>query len=395
MARLSLKDLDVRDKRVLVRVDFNVPLGDDGKIMDDTRIRASLPTIKYIIEQGGIPVLVSHLGNPKGEPDPKLSLAPVAERLMQLLNRKIVFAPDCIGDDVNGMAKSLKAGDVMLLENTRFHAREKGNDPDFSKQIAALGDLYVNDAFGTAHRAHASVVGVAAYFENAACGLLMEKEIEYLGKVLKNPERPLLAIIGGSKVSTKMHVLFNLVNKVEHLVVGGRMCFTFFRAKQYTIGDTRYERDLVDDVEELLGYRRLYLPDDIVVVTDAKPGIPTKVVPAAHIPHYVKGVDIGPKTREQITQFIKEAKTIVWNGPMGIFEIDDFSHGTAAVAHAMAEATEQGATTIAGGGETIAALKKFGLMDKISHVSTGGGATLEFLEGKLLPGIRVLKHKAA
>lgn len=393
MARLSVKDLDLKDKRVFVRVDFNVPIDDDGRIMDDTRIRASLPTIQYIIEHGGIPILASHLGNPKGEPDSKLSLAPVAERLMQLLNQKIVFAPDCIGDDTQRMARSLKPGDIMFLENTRFHAREKGNDPDFSKQLATLADLYVNDAFGTAHRAHASVVGVALNFENAACGLLMEKEITYLGKVLRDPERPLVAIIGGSKVSTKMHVLFNLVNKVEHLVVGGRMCFTFYRAKQYTIGDTRYERDLVDDVEELLGYRRLYLPDDIVVVTDAKPGVPTKVVPAAHIPHYVKGVDIGPKTREEITRFIKEAKTIVWNGPMGIFEIDDFSHGTAAVAHAMAEATARGATTIAGGGETIAALKKFGVIDKMSHVSTGGGASLEFLEGKLLPGIKVLKKK--
>jgi phosphoglycerate kinase len=281
----------------------------------------------------------------------------------------------------------------MLLENTRFHDEEKNNDQDFARNLASLADLYVNDAFGTAHRSHATVVSLPKLFDTPACGFLMEKEIHYLGGLLHDPARPFLAIIGGSKVSTKMHVLFNLVNKVEHLVVGGRMCFTFYRAKQYTIGDTRYERDLVDDVEELLGYRRLYLPDDIVVVTDAKPGVPVKIVPAAHIPHYVKGVDIGPKTREEIRQFIKEANTIVWNGPMGIFEIDDFAGGTEAVALAMAEATERGATTVIGGGETIAACRKFRVLDKMSHVSTGGGASLEFLEGKMLPGIKALKDK--
>lgn len=386
----TVADLDLKGKRVFVRVDFNVPLDENSHIIDDTRIRAALPTINYILDHDGIPILSSHLGRPKGKRDPRASLAPVAERLVKILDRKIVFAADCIGEDTKRLAQGLKPGDVMLLENTRFHPGEKSNDPEFAKELAALADLYVNDAFGAAHRAHASVVGVPRHFEKPAAGFLVEKEVKYLGGLLKDPPRPLVAIIGGAKVSTKMPVLANLVKRVEHLIIGGRMCFTFYKAKQYSIGATAYEEEFIGEVTKLLDNKQLYLPDDIVVAKDAQAGVPTEVVPAAHIPEGVKGVDIGPRSRERIRAFIAEARSIVWNGPLGIFEIDEFAHGTAAIAEAMAQATARGATTVAGGGETVAALKKFHVADKITHVSTGGGASLEFLEGKVLPGIEAL-----
>jgi phosphoglycerate kinase len=393
MPKLSVRDLPVKGKKVFVRVDFNVPLDEHLNITDDTRIKAALPTIQYILEHGGIPILASHLGRPKGEVIPKLSLAPVAKRLEELLKRKVIFAQDCIGDDVKNIAEGLKEGDIVLLENTRFHPEEKKNDANFSKELADLADLYVNDAFGSAHRAHASVEGIAHHFENPAGGFLMEKELKYLEGSLKNPQKPLLAIIGGAKVSTKIGVIKNLLQKVDNLVIGGGMCFTFLKAKGYSIGTSLCEDDLLDEAKNLISNTKIYLPIDVVIAKEPKPGNPTKTVDASSIPSDYCGVDNGEQTTNEICAFIKKAKTIVWNGPMGIFEIDEFSQGTAKVAHAIADATAAGAISIVGGGDTIAALSKFKLLDTVSHASTGGGASLEFLEGKELPGIKVLKEK--
>ncbi len=393
MAKLSVKDLDLKGKKVFTRVDFNVPLDDNLSITDDTRIRAALPTVTYILEKGGIPILASHLGRPKGKVDPKMSLAPVAKHLEKLLNRKVIFAKDCVGSEVAALAQGLKEGDILLLENTRFHPEEKKNDESFSKELASLADLYVNDAFGTAHRAHASVVGVAMHFKEPACGFLMEKEIEYLEDALKDPKRPLMAIIGGAKVSTKIGVIRNLLKNVDTLAIGGGMCFTFFKAQGYTIGRSLCEEDFLNEAKELLDNPKIYLPVDIVVAPAAEQGQPTKIVNAAAIPDDHTGVDIGEKARGDITSRIAQAKTIVWNGPMGIFEIDAFARGTQTIAQAVADATALGAISIVGGGDTIAALRKFDLIDKVSHASTGGGASLEYLEGKELPGIKILKDK--
>ncbi len=393
MAKFSVKDLAINGKKIFVRVDFNVPFDEDMKITDDTRIRSSLPTIKYILEQGGIPVIASHLGRPKGKVNPKMSLAPVARRLTELLHRKVIFAPDCIGDEVKKLAEGLKQGDILLLENTRFHPEEKNNDPNFSRELASLADFYVNDAFGSAHRAHASVAGIASYFDEPACGFLMEKEIEYLEDTLKNPQRPLLAIIGGAKVSTKIGVIKNLLNNVDNLVIGGGMCFTFYKAKGYNIGKSLCEDEFIDVAKELLDNTKIYLPVDVLIARAPEQGNLIENVDASVIPDDYCGVDIGEKAKQDIVEFIKKAKTIVWNGPMGIFEIDDFSKGTEAVANAVADATAGGAISIVGGGDTVAALSKFDLRDKVSHVSTGGGASLEYLEGKELPGIKILKEK--
>jgi len=393
MAKLSVKDLDVKNKKVFTRVDFNVPLGQNLTITDDTRIKAALPTITYILDNGGIPILASHLGRPKGKVDPNLSLAPVAKRLGELLNRTVIFASDCVGDEVKKIADGLKPGDVLLLENTRFHPEEKENDPHFSKELASLAELYVNDAFGTAHRAHASVVGVAEYFKEPACGFLMEKEIAYLEDALKKPKRPLLAIIGGAKVSTKVGVIRNLLTSVDNLIIGGGMCFTFFKVKGYGIGKSLCEDDFLDEARALISEPKIYLPTDIIVAPTAQHGQPMTAVNADAIPDNQVGVDIGEKTRNEIAELIAQAKTIVWNGPMGIFEIDDFSKGTYSVAKAVAAATSAGAISIVGGGDTIAALRKFNLLDKVSHASTGGGASLEYLEGKELPGVKILKDK--
>jgi len=393
MAKLSVKDLSIKGKKVFVRVDFNVPFDEDMKITDDTRIRSSLPTIKYILEQGGIPVIASHLGRPKGKVNPKMSLVPVARRLTELLHRKVIFAPDCVGDEVKKLAKGLKQGDILLLENTRFHPEEKNNDPNFSRELASLADFYVNDAFGSAHRAHASVAGIASYFDEPACGFLMEKEIEYLEDTLKNPQRPLLAIIGGAKVSTKIGVIKNLLNNVDNLVIGGGMCFTFYKAKGYNIGKSLCEDEFIDVAKELLDNTKIYLPVDVLIARAPEQGNLIENVDASVIPDDYCGVDIGEKAKQDIVEFIKKAKTIVWNGPMGIFEIDDFSKGTEAVANAVADATSGGAISIVGGGDTVAALSKFDLRDKVSHASTGGGASLEYLEGKELPGIKILKEK--
>lgn len=393
MAKLSVKDLSINGKKVFIRVDFNVPLDEDLTITDDTRIRSSLPTIKYVLDKGGIPVIASHLGRPEGKVNPKMSLAPVARRLTELLHRKVIFAPDCIGDEVKKLAEGLKQGDILLLENTRFHPEEKNNDPNFSRELASLADFYVNDAFGSAHRAHASVEGVTSYFDEPACGFLMEKEIEYLEDTLKNPQRPLLAIIGGAKVSTKIGVIENLLNNVDNLVIGGGMCFTFYKAKGYNIGKSLCEDEFIDVAKELLDNTKIYLPVDVLIAKALEQGSFIENVDASAIPDDYCGVDIGEKAKQDIAEFVKKAKTIVWNGPMGIFEIDDFSKGTRAVANAVADATSGGAISIVGGGDTVAALSKFDLRDKVSHASTGGGASLEYLEGKELPGIKSLKVK--
>ena len=393
MGKLSIRDLNLKGKRTFLRVDFNVPLDEDQKITDDTRIKAALPTIEYIINQGGIPIIASHLGRPKGKVDPKLSLEPVAKHLEKLLNRKVIFVRDCVGDEVKKTVQTLKPGDILLLENTRFHPEEKANDPEFARQLAGLADFYVNDAFGAAHRAHASVEGITHYFEDPAAGFLMEKELNYLEGVLKHPVTPVLAIIGGAKVSTKLGVLKNLIKVVQNIVVGGGMCFTFYKAKGYKIGKSLCEDDFLEQAKSLLNEEKIYIPVDVVVAPELKSGVEMKEVDVKEIPDNYYGVDIGSNSIDDITQYIKSARTIVWNGPMGIFEIDEFSKGTRAIAQAIAEATARGATSIVGGGDTVASLKKFNMMDRFSHISTGGGASLEFLEGKELPGIKALKDK--
>ena len=393
MAKLSVKNLSINGKKVFIRVDFNVPLDEDLEITDDTRIRSSLPTIKYILDQGGIPVIASHLGRPEGKVNPKMSLAPVAHRLTELLHRKVIFAPDCVGDEVKKMVQALNTGDILFLENTRFHPEEKRNDPDFAKELASFADLYVNDAFGTAHRAHASVAGVAVHFDKPACGFLMAKEIELLEAVLKRPRRPFLGIVGGAKVSTKIGGIRNLLKIVDHLIIGGGMCFTFYKARGYEIGKSLCEDAFLDEATVLLNNQKIYLPVDVLVAKELKKGSPTECVEACNMPADYYGVDIGEKTRKDIAQMVSRVKTIVWNGPMGIFEIDEFTKGTAHVARSIADATTKGVVSIVGGGDTIAALSKYGLRDEVTHVSTGGGATLQFLEGKKLPGIEALKDQ--
>jgi len=393
MAKLSVKDLDLAGKKVFLRVDFNVPLDENLNIRDDTRIKAALPTIQYIIEQGGMPIIASHLGRPKGKVDAKSTLEPAANRLEMLLDRKVLFLKDCIGDEVKKIAGALRPGDVLLLENLRFHIEETNNDAKFARELASLADLYVDDAFGAAHRAHASVEAIAHNFENPAAGFLMEQEIRYLDSALKDPKRPLLAIIGGAKVSTKIGVIKNLLNTVDRLAIGGGMCFTFYKAKGYTIGKSLCEDELLYEAKAAMNSPKLYLPVDVLIAKEAQAGSATQNVAATAIPEDQMGVDIGAKSVANIIDFIKEAKTIVWNGPMGIFEIDRFARGTEFVAKAVATATKAGAVSIVGGGDTISALKKFNLVNAVSHASTGGGASLEYLEGKELPGVKVLKEK--
>ena len=392
MAKLSVKDLELAGKKVFVRVDFNVPLDENLNIADDTRIKAALPTISYIIDKGGMPIIASHLGRPKGKVDAKLSLEPVAHRLEMLLNRDVRFARDCIGDEVKKLVAEMRPGDVLLLENLRFHIEETKNDEGFAHELSSIADLYVNDAFGAAHRSHASVDAIAYNFSDPAAGFLMEKELQYLDGALREPKRPLLAIIGGAKVSTKIGVIKNLLNTVDKLFIGGGMCFTFYRAKGYAIGKSLCEEELLQEAEAAVNNSKVYLPEDVLVATEAAAGNPTQTVAADAIPDDFMGVDIGAKSVAQVIDFIKEAKTIVWNGPMGIFEIGGFAKGTEFVAKAVATATKAGAVSIVGGGDTIAALKKFDLVDAVSHASTGGGASLEYLEGKKLPGIEALKE---
>ncbi len=388
--KMSIKDLDLKGKTVFIRVDFNVPLSPDGKeISSDKRIRASLPTIKYALEQSAGVILASHLGRPKGKPRPEMSLKPVAERLSELLGKPVIIAPDCVGAETAKLKPA--PGTVLLLENLRFHKQEEENDPEFSKQLASLADVYVNDAFGTAHRAHASTVGMVAYLPVAAAGLLMDKEIEWLTKATKHPDRPCVALLGGAKVSDKIEVIQNLIKVVDKLLIGGAMAYTFMRAKGESTGKSLVEEDKIELAKELLAAHsdKLVLPTDHIVVKEIKPGA------ANHASEIIAAddfaVDIGPKTVETYAGIIKGAKTIIWNGPMGIFEMPPFDKGTVALAKAVAES---GAVSVVGGGDSEKAIKTAGVADKITHVSTGGGASLEFLAGLDLPGVVALTDKA-
>lgn len=398
MNKMTLHDFDFQNKRALVRVDFNVPLDDNLNITDDTRITASLPTINFLLEKGARVILMSHLGRPKGKPNPKYSLKPAAVRLSQLLDKEVKLAPDCIGVELESMVNNLKAGEIMVLENLRFHEEEEKNDPEFAKKLAALGDVYVNDAFGSAHRAHASTEGVTRLMSPCLAGFLLEKEIDYLGRAVGNPERPYTAILGGAKISGKIDVIQNLMSKVDTLIIGGGMMYTFFKTQGFEIGKSLLERDKIDLAKQILSDAsskniHLLLPTDTVVANAISNDAVTKTVSIDAIPSDMIGVDIGPDSIKLFTDAIASSKTVVWNGPMGVFEISKFAAGTNAIAYALTQVTEKGGTTIVGGGDSTAAVTQMGLQDKVSHVSTGGGASLEFLEGKILPGVAALTDK--
>ena len=390
----SIQDINVEGKKVLVRVDFNVPIDENGSITDDRRIREALPTIIYLREHNAKVILMSHLGRPKGKFNSKYSLKPVAERLSDKLGADVKLANDVIGDEVLAMAANLKEKDVMLLENVRFYEEEEKNDKEFSKKLAELGDIYVNDAFGTAHRAHASTAGVAEYL-TSAIGFLIKKELDIMGKALTAPVRPFIAILGGAKVSDKIGVIENLLDKVDTLLIGGGMAFTFYKAMGYEIGKSILEPDKVELAGEILKKAeakgvKMLLPVDIVIAPEFNNDSPSKTVSADMIPEDQMGLDIGENTRRIFTEIIKNAKTVVWNGPMGVFEMESFAKGTFALAKAMSECT---GTTIVGGGDSAAAVEQLGFADKMTHISTGGGASLEFLEGKALPGIEAIENK--
>ncbi len=395
MSKKTIKDVEVSHKRVLVRVDFNVPLSPDGKVLDDFRIRAALPTINYLVEHQAKVILMSHLGRPKGKVVESLRMDPVAKKLSEISGFKVKKLDDCIGEEVKKEVFSMNDGDIILLENLRFYKGEKENDPEFAKELASLGELYVDDAFATAHRVAASTVGVAAYLP-AVAGFLMEKEIESLTKILTAPEHPYVAILGGAKVSDKIGVIQNLMDKVDAFLIGGGMCFTFLKAKGYKIGYSLCEDEKIPFAKELLEEAKkrnikVILPADVVSVPEVKETAPSKVVDIEEIPKDGIGVDIGPRTIENFKKVLSTAKMIVWNGPLGVFEIEKFAKGTYAIAEYLGEL--KGVTTVAGGGETAAALRKFGADKKITHVSTGGGAFLKFLEGHSLPAIDVLEDK--
>ncbi len=395
MNKLIITDIDFKGKTVLVRVDFNVPLDKNQKITNDRRIVASLPTIKKIVEDGGRAVLCSHLGRPKGKVVPEMSLKPVAVRLSELLGMEVKFAPDCVGEETLMMSQSLKDGEVLLLENLRYHKEETDNDPSFAKELSKHGQLFVNDAFGTAHRAHASTEGVTKFIETCAGGYLMKKEIEYLDSALADPKRPFVAVLGGAKISGKIDVIENLLDKVDAILVGGGMIFTFFKAMGKNIGDSLLEEDKIDLARETLFQAeskgvKFLLPVDCLVADEISETAKVQVVPADNIPDGLKGLDIGPESIKQFCEILRDAKTVLWNGPMGVFEIEQFSKGTIEIAKQMAEITTQGTVTIVGGGDSAAAVSKAGLDGMMSHVSTGGGASLEFLEGKTLPGLAAL-----
>jgi phosphoglycerate kinase len=403
MPKLSIKDLDLKGKRVFIRVDFNVPLK-DGRIGDDTRLRASLPTVQYALDAGATAVLASHLGRPKGKKNPSLSLRPVADRFGELLGRPVEFVDECVGDEVKRAIDRVHAisspvspaGGALLLENLRFHPEEENNDPQFSAALAALADLYVDDAFGAAHRAHASVEGITHYLQPAAAGLLMERELRYLGHVLDSPDRPFIAILGGAKVSDKIEVIENLLGKVNGLIIGGAMAYTFFKSRGVPIGRSLVEDDKLDAARSIEAHAvsrgvRLALPVDHVVADRVEAGAAHEVLAIGDAKIGDRyGVDIGPATARAYETLLADAKTVVWNGPMGVFEIDAFAAGTNAVARAVANVK---GTTIVGGGDSIAAIRKAGMADRVTHISTGGGASLEFLGGRTLPGVAALSNK--
>ncbi len=397
MEKLTIDDLQLKDKRVLVRVDFNVPLDKKCEVTDDRRIVESLPTINKILQDGGKLILMSHLGRPKGRTQ-ELSLLPVAKRLEKLLGKPVKFVNDCIGPEVEKAVSGLKSGECLLLENLRFYPEEEKNNPEFAKKLAGLGDIYINDAFGTAHRAHASTEGVTKYIQQCAAGYLMQKELKYLDMALSHPKRPFVAILGGAKISGKIDVIENLMNKVDALLIGGGMSFTFFKSMGKEIGKSLLEPDKIDMAKEILKQAKekkvnLVLPVDVVVAAGATDDAATKIVGIDNIPPDMQGLDIGPKTLDIFSAELKKAKTVVWNGPMGVFEVKKFATGTIRVAEILAGITQNGATTIVGGGDSAAAVTQAGLEDKLTHISTGGGASLEFLEGKVLPGVAALTDK--
>jgi phosphoglycerate kinase len=390
MHKKTVRDVDLQGKRVLMRADFNVPL-QDGEITDDSRIQAALPSIRYILDHGASLVLMSHLGRPKGEVKPELSLEPVAQRLDELLDAPVKMAPATVGPEVKEMAEALQPGEVLLLENTRFQAGEKANDPQFAKQLSELGELFVNDAFGTAHRAHASTVGVTEYLP-AASGFLIEKEIEFLGKATSDPEHPYIVILGGAKVSGKIGVIENLLAKADKILIGGGMANTFFKSQGMEIGESLVEDDVLDVAAELLERApgKLELPSDAVIADEFSNDAETRVVDVTEVPEGWRILDIGPETVERFEEILEGAETVAWNGPMGVFEMPNFAKGTFAIATILSEID---ATTIVGGGDSAAAVRQAGVVDEMDHVSTGGGASLEFLEGKELPGIAALEDK--
>ncbi len=396
MAKLSIDDLQLAGKRVLVRVDFNVPLK-DGKVTDDTRIQRALPTIKKILAEGGRAVLMSHLGRPKGKIVSEMSLKPVAEHLASLLNGPVAFAKDCIGADAKSVVGQLADGQVVLLENLRFHSAETDNDDEFARELASLGDVYVNDAFGTAHRAHASTDGVTKHFEKRAAGYLMLKEIDFLGRLLEGFERPYVAVLGGAKISGKIEVIQNLLDRVDSLLIGGGMAFTFLKAQGHSVGQSLLEEDKVELAGKILANGKsgdkLHLPSDFVCAPEISSQAKAETYPADKLPDDQKGLDVGRETLTEFSRIIKRAQTIFWNGPMGVFETSPFDKGTLVIANEIAEATTAGATSIVGGGDSVAAVNAAGVADSLSHVSTGGGASLEFAEGKTLPGIAALSEK--
>ena len=398
MDKLTVEDLDLKGKRVLMRVDFNVPL-QNGQVVNDKRIRASLPTINYITRNGGKLILMSHLGRPKGKRVPELSLEPCVTVLNALLGRKTKFVDDCIGPDVDNAVESLGEGEILLLQNLRYYQQETENEAHFAARLAQLGDVYVNDAFGTAHRAHASTEGVTHNIDQCAAGYLLMREIAYLGGVLQNPDKPFVAILGGAKISGKIDIISNLLPRVDTVIIGGGMAYTFFRAQGKEIGKSLLETDKIDLAQELLeqGRGKIVLPVDCKVSDtfdfDARQVGTLKAVVADEIPDDAYGLDIGPQSVEKFRSLITVAKTIVWNGPMGVFEIEDTAKGTFAIANALADATTNGATTIIGGGDSASAVDRAGVADKVSHVSTGGGASLEFMEGKVLPGVAALSNR--
>lgn len=397
MNKMTLSDVDLKNKKVLMRVDFNVPI-EDGKITDDNRIVQALPSINHVTQQGGLLILTSHLGRPGGEADPGLSLKPVAAHLRTLVDTQVYFAEDCIGEKAGRVIEQAKPGEIVLLENVRFHAGEKANDEAFCMRLAAHADLFVNDAFGSSHRAHSSVAGITRFLQPAVSGFLLEKEIKYLNQSVNNPSHPFVAILGGAKVSDKIGVIENLLGKVDTIIIGGGMTYTFYKAKDLPVGDSLVEEDKVELAKSLMEKAEeegvnLMLPMDSVVAKEFDNDAEHKVVDEEGIEDGWMALDIGPQSSISFGNVIKNAKTVVWNGPMGVFEMDNFADGTFAVAEALAEATKQGATTIIGGGDSASAIKKAGLEDQVSHVSTGGGASLEFLEGKELPGVTALTDK--